>query len=584
MNGSPPPTPSPASAAHWTRWVPALRVVRGYRREWLGHDLLAGLVLTAVLIPVGMGYAQASGLPPIHGLYATVLPLLAYALFGPSRVLVLGPDSTLAAVIAAIILPLAAGSPGRALALAGALALLTAAFQVLLGLARLGMVADLLSKPIRLGFMNAIAFTVIISQLPGLLGARGVSGSIPDRVVALVAIVRDGLVSPTAVAFGLGSLVALLLLRRWRPRWPAVLLVVVAATALSALLLRHGDADLPLLGTVPRGLPLPAWPGIGWHDVVALAPGALIIALLSLADTSVLSRTLAARDGSRVDQNQEMVALGLANAAAGLFQGFPVSSSSSRTPVAEAAGARTQLTGVFGAAGIVAVLVLAPGLLQTMPIALLSAVVIVACLSFADPKGLWALRRQRRVEFLLALVCFAGVVLLGVLEGIGLGIGLSLMVLIWNTWHPYSAVLVRVDGRKGFHDALRHPTGRTVPGLVLFRWDAPLFFANAEVFRERALQALDEAPTPAVWLVVAADAMTDIDTTAAESLGELMAELRQRQVQLHLAGLKGPVRDRLFHYGLTPDLTEARFSPTVGAAVNLYRATHPVNWKDWDED
>ena len=278
-----------------------------------------------------------------------------------------------------------------------------------------------------------------------------------------------------------------------------------------------------------------------------------------------------------------MRALGLANIVTGLFQGFPVSSSASRTPVAESAGARSQAACLVGA-GVIAALLLAPGLLRQLPGALLAAVVIHACLSFADLHGMLALWRLRRMEFVLSLTSILGVAFVGVIEGIVITIVLALLVLVWNTWHPHFTTLVRVDGRKGFHDAQRHPDGRHVPGLVIFRWDAPLFFANAEIFRHQVLQAVAASPTPPVWLIVAADAISDIDITAAESLDHLHDELLQQGVALHFAGLKGPVKDRLAHYGLLVHFGADRFEPTVGSAVNRYRSEHAVDWRDWDEE
>ena len=569
------------------RWAPGLHGLLRYPRDWLGGDVVAGLVLSALLVPVGMGYAEASGLPAIHGLYATLLPLIVYALFGPSRVLVLGPDSTLSAVIAAVILPLAGGSPERAVGLAGLLALLSGGCLLLMGLARLGMMADLLSKPIRIGFMNAIALTVIVGQCPKLLGFSVPTDGLPARLHGLWQGLAGGQVQPVAAVVGLGSLALLLALRRWRPRWPAVLLVMALVmalvTALSAALDLGGRTGLAVLGPLPQGLPALALPPLDWADVQALLPGAAMIALLSFADTSVLSRAMALRSGQAVDQDQEMRALGLANIVTGLFQGFPISSSASRTPVAASAGARTQVTGLVAAAVIAGLLLAAPGLLRHLPGALLAAVVIYACLAFADVRGMAALWRLRRMEFGLSLSSFLGVAFVGVIEGIVITIVLALLVLVWNTWHPHFATLVRVDGRKGFHDAQRHPEGRHVPGLVIFRWDAPLFFANAEIFRHQVLQAVAASPTPALWLIVAADAINDIDITAAESLDRLHDELLQQGVALHFAGLKGPVKDRLAHYGLLAQIGADRFEPTVGSAVNRYRSEHPVAWRDWDE-
>ena len=584
MKTPPPPWPLPPPTGWW-RWAPGVHVLFNYQRDWLASDIVAGLVLSAILVPVGMGYAEAAGVPAIHGLYATIIPLLVYALLGPSRIMVLGPDSTLAAVIASLILPLSGGSVERAIALAGVLALMTGAFLLLIGFARLGVMADLFSKPIRLGFFNAIALTVIISQLPKLMGFSASVGGSLERLVAMVQGFLDGRGNPVAMAIGMGTLGLILGIRQARPQWPAVLIAVVVATGLSALLDLSATAGLDVIGPVPHGLPVPTWPLtlVTLSDLRVLAPGAAIIALLVFADSSVLSRLLAKRAGTRVQPDQELLALGSANLAAGLMQGFPISSSNSRTPVAASAGAQTQLANLVGAGVIALLLVLAPGLLKDMPQAALGAVVITACISFTDWPGMMALLRQRRVEFMLAVSSFLGVVFFGVIQGIAGAIALSLLVMVWNAWHPYHTVLVRVAGRKGYHDFSRHPEGRFVPGLVLFRWDQQLFFANAELFREALLHAVEQAPTPTRHVIVAAEPVNDIDVTAADMLAELDHELEARGIELQFAGLPGHVRDLIMRYGLSPRFDADHFHPTVGNAVNVYRGRHPVDWKDWDE-
>jgi high affinity sulfate transporter 1 len=567
----------------WQRWLPGLATLRSYQPAWFANDLVAGLVLSAVLVPVGMGYAEASGLPAIYGLYATIVPLIAYAVFGPSRIMVLGPDSTLAAIIAALILPMAAGSVERAIALAGMLAILSGFCSILIGLARLGLVADLISKPIRIGFLNAIALTVLVGQLPKIFGFSVNAHNLPERALLLAQGIRDGHTNPTALLIGTASLAIVLLTKHYRPQWPGILFAVVLATGVSAAYDLAGTAQVAVVGVLPQGLPAFKIPHVALVDVMQLMPGAVMISLLSFADTSVLSRSLAQRGGYQVNQNQEMLALGAANLASGLFQGFSISSSASRTPVAEAAGAKTQLTGLVGALAIALLLLFAPNMLQSLPSAALGAVVVAACLSFADLRGMWAMWRLRRVEFALSVVSFLGVAFVGVIEGIFITVALALLVLVWNAWHPYFAVLARVDGSKGFHDFSRHPEGRFVPGLVLFRWDAPLFFANAEVFREQVHRAAALATTPVQRVVVAADAITDVDITAADMLTTLYRELEQQGIELWFAGLKGPVKDRLRHYGTLAVIGEEIFAPTVGRAVNLYRDKYPVNWRDWDE-
>lgn len=565
------------------RWVPALATLRTYQRSWLGKDLVAGLVLTAVLVPVGMGYAEAAGLPAIYGLYATIVPLMAYAAFGPSRILVLGPDSSLAAIIAATIVPLAAGDPDRLVALAGMLALLTGALCILAGLARFGFVTDLLSKPIRLGYLNGIALTVLVGQLPKLLGFSASGDGLVRETISLVQGIAQGLTNWTAFAIGAACLVIIFVCKRWWPRVPGVLVAVVGATIVVGALNLATTAGVAVVGPLPPGLPSFQIPIVSLADLGTLAAGAIAITLVSFADTSVLSRTFALRGGYEVDENQEIIALGAANVAAGFFQGFSISSSSSRTPVAESAGAKTQLTGVVGALCIALLLIFAPNLLQNLPSAALGAVVIAACVSLVDVKGVVRLYRLRRSEFVYSIACFLSVALIGVIQGIFIAIGLALLAFIWRAWRPYDAVLGRVDGLKGYHDVTRHPDARRIPGLVLFRWDAPLFFANADIFHDHILRAVAEAPTPTRWVIVAAEPVTDIDVTAADMLSALDDELQRAGIELGFAEMKGPAKDRLKQYGLFHKFGDDLFFRTMGQAVDAYVETQQVAWVDWED-
>jgi len=565
------------------RWLPGVALLRTYDRAWLAKDVGAGLVLTAILVPAGMGYAAAAGLPVIYGLYATILPLVAYAAFGPSRILVLGPDSTLAALIAATILPLASGDPDRAVALAGMLAILAGSLCIVAGLARFGFITDLLSKPIRYGFLNGIALTVIVGQLPKVLGFSVSGTSLLQTSGALARGVLEGRINGTSCSIGAACLAVILGFKRWAPRIPGVLIAIVGATLAVSLFDLAARSGIAVTGPLPPGLPTFRIPDLGFEDIRSLAAGAAAIALVAFADTSVLSRTFALRDGHRVDGNQELVALGVANVAAGLFHGFAVSSSASRTPVAESAGAKTQLTNLVGALCIALLLVFAPALLANLPTAALGAVVIAACVSLVDIQGVVRLYHLRSSEFLLSIVCFVGVVLLGVVQGIFIAVAVALLAFIWRAWRPYDAVLGRVDGMKGYHDIARHPEARRIPGLVLFRWDAPLFFANAEIFHEHVLRAVAEAPTPTRWVVVAAEPVTDVDVTAADAVAELDRELHAAGMELCFAEMKGPVKDRLKRYGLFTELGTENFFPTIGQAVDRYLSRHQVEWKDWDE-
>lgn len=562
------------------RWLPGLATLTRYRSAWLGRDVAAGLVLTAILIPVGMGYAQAAGLPAITGLYATIVPLVAYALVGPSRILVLGPDSSLAPLIAAVVVPLGTGDPERTLALAGMLAILTGVLCAAAGLARVGFVTDLLSVPIRYGYLDGIALTVIVGQLPKLFGfSTDAEGLLPETW-AFVRGVLDGETVPAALAIGIVSLLVILVLRRAAPRIPGVLLAaLLGIAAVSAF----GLADrLSTVGVLPQGFPPFTVPSVRVSDLWDLALGAFGIALVALADTSVLSRTLAAREHRDIDPNQELLALGVANAAAGLFQGFSISASASRTPVAVSVGARTQLAPLVGALAIALMLLFAPGLVRNLPQAALAAIVIAAATTLIEFRAALRLFRIRRSEFFLFLGSFLAVALLGVLRGIFVAILLALGNFIRRAWRPHDAVLGRVDDLKGYHDLDRFPRARTIPGLLLYRFDAPLFFANGATFRRRLLELLAADPELR-WIVVAAEAMTDVDVTAGSVLRELLSELEAAGVVLAFAELKDPVRDRLRRYGLEERIGEDRFFPTLGTAVDAYLRTTGTAWVDWEE-
>jgi len=557
-------------------------MLRSYRLEWLRHDVAAGLVLTTMLVPVGVAYAQASGVPGIYGLYATIVPLLAYALFGPSRILVLGPDSALAAVILAVVLPLSAGDPQRAIVLASAMAIVSGILCVAAGVARLGFVTELLSKPIRYGYMNGIALTVILSQVPKLLGFF-VSADGPLRQAwATVDGVLAGRTNGVALAVGAGTLAAILLLQR-RPRVPAILIAVVAATLVVAGFDLASRAGMTVLGALPQGLPTFSLPLIDPDDVVSVLVGGFAVAVVSFADTSVLSRAYAARMRVQVDPNQEMVGLGAANLAAGLFQGIPISSSASRTPVAEAAGARTQLTGVVGALAIAVLLVAAPQLLAPVPSTALAAVVIAAAIGLIEVTDLRRIYRIQRWEFWLSMICLAGVATFGAVPGIGIAIVIAVIEFLWDGWRPHSAVLGRVEHLKGYHDIGRYPQASRIPGLVLFRWDAPLFFANAELFHNRVRAAVASSPTAVQCVVVAAEPVTSVDVTAADHLVDLVDTLRADGIALWFAEMKDPVKDKLKRFGLFARFGADTFHPTLGEAVRAYLRAYPVQWVDWED-
>jgi high affinity sulfate transporter 1 len=559
--------------------VPGLRTLATYQAPWLRRDVVAGLVLTALLVPQGMAYAELAGLPPITGLYTSILCLVAYALFGPSKILVLGPDSSLGPMIAATIIPLvgAQGDPERAVALASALALLVGAINAAAGLAHLGFVADLISKPTIIGYMNGLAVTILVGQLPKLFGFSVDGDGFRAELTGFVRGVADGDTVGASLAIGVCGLVLILALQRWWPRLPGVLIAVVLSIA-AADLLDLADHGVSLVGVLPQGFPPFTLPHIELGDLGLLVGGALGIALVSVTDTISTASSFAARHDEEVDGQREMIGIGAANIAAGFFQGFPVSTSGSRTAVAEQAGAKTQVTGLVGAGAIVAILLFFPGLLRNLPQPTLAAVVITASLSLADLPATLRLRRIRRSEFLLSTAAFLGVVLLGVLPGIAIAVALSIGNVFRRAWWPYMTVLGRPRGLAGYHDVHSYPDAARLAGCVIFRFDAPLFFANARTFRDQ-VRALARTSPPPLWIVVAAEPLTDVDTTAADMLRDLVETLAAEGVSLVFAEMKDPVRRKLDRYELTGTIDPRHFFPTITQAVKAFQRETGADWE-----
>jgi high affinity sulfate transporter 1 len=562
------------------RAVPGVALLRSYRLSWLRKDLVAGLVVTTLLVPQGMAYAELAGLPPITGLYTTILALVGYALFGPSRVLVLGPDSSLGPMIAATVLPLVAAGddPGRAVAYASVLALMVGVITVLAGVFRLGFVADLLSKPTQIGYMNGLALTILVGQLPKLFGFSVSADNLVGEIVGFVEGVAEGKTVGAALTVGVGCLVLILVLGRVSPQLPGVLAAVLLAIA-AVSLFDLTSKGVAVVGPMPEGFPPLTLPSVPLEDLALLLAGALGISLVSLTDTISTSSVFAARTGAEVDGNREMIGVGAASIAAGLFQGFPVSTSGSRTAVAFQSGSKTQVTGLIGAGAIVAMLLLAPGILRNLPQPALAAVVIAASMSLADIRGLRRLRRQRAEDFLLAVAAFLGVALLGVLPGIAMAVGLSIINVFRRAWWPYQAVLGRAAGLPGYHDTGFHPTVEHLPGLVIYRFDAPLLFANARTFRDQVRHLVEADPRPR-WVVVAAEPITDVDTTAADTLEELVTELSETGTRLVFAELKDAVRGKMKQYDLADTLGPDHFYPTVRVAVEAYQEQTGEQWTD----
>ncbi|WP_371407390.1 sulfate permease [Kribbella sp. NBC_00662] len=563
----------------WRAYVPGAELAGSYQRSWLPKDVVAGLVLSALLVPQGMAYAQLAGLPPVTGLYTSILCLLGYAVFGPSKVLVLGPDSSLGPMIAATLAPLllANGDPARAIALASMLALMVGVVMVVAGLARFGFVADLLSKPTQIGYLNGLALTIVVGQLAKLFGFSIDADGLLAELKAFVSGLADGEANTTAAIIGVLSLAGIVLLNRFLPKLPSVLIVVVlAAVVVGAFDLQSHGVDT--VGVLPEGFPPFTVPHVAWDDVPPLFVGALAIAVVALADTMSTASAFAARRGERVRGNQEMIGIGTANLAAGLFQGFPVSTSGSRTAVAEQAGSKSQVTGVVGAATITAVLLFATGVMQYVPQPTLGAIVIAAALSLADIAGTRRLWKQRKTEFWLSIAALLGVALLGVLPGILIAIALSILNVFRRTWWPHETELGRVAGIPGLHDTESYPDADLLPGLVVYRFDAPLIFANARMFGDKVRELAEEDPG-LQWIIVAAEPITDVDTTASDMLQELDEWLNERGISLVFAEMKDPVREKIERYELTRTIDPRHFLPTVDEAVAEYVRQTGATWR-----
>lgn len=549
------------------RWVPGVRLIADYQLGWLRFDLVAGVVLAAILVPQGMAYAELAGLPAVTGLYTTIACLVAYAAFGPSKVLVLGPDSSVSPLILASITPLlVAGDPGSAIVLAGMLAVMVGLIEIGLGVAKLGFVADLLSVEVRVGYLNGLAITIIVGQLPKLFGFSTDSDGFVDEVRAFIAALDD--TNRATLLTGLAVLAVLLLLPRFSTRVPAVLVAVVGVTVVSAVF-DLASSGVSTVGSLPDGFPTPQLPWTSASDAVALAIGAVGITMVSLTDTIATASSFATRHGDEVDADAEMVAVGASNVAAGVFQGFAVSVSGSRTAVADQSGARTQLTGVVGAALVTLLLVVFNGLLADLPDTALGAVVIAAATSLMDVPALVRFAAVRRSALVISLVATAGVILFGVLQGIVVAIVLAILLFFRRNWWPRGEVLRRVPEVGGWHSEQLYSDGEQEPGMVVFRWEAPLFFANSGQFRDQ-VRALVRERSPS-YVVLQCEAITDIDVTAAEVLRDLDEELNARGVHLAFVELRDRLRHLVVRYGLDSTLDREHFYAGIEVAIEDLR-------------
>jgi high affinity sulfate transporter 1 len=548
-----------------SRLVPGLAVAAGYRRSWVRGDGLAGLTVAAYLVPQVMAYATLAGLPPVAGLWAILPALAAYALLGSSRQLSVGPESTTALMTAVAVAPLAGGDPVRYAALAAALAVLVGLLCLIAWVVRLGFVADLLSKPILVGYMAGVALVMMVGQLSKLTGVSVSGEAFYEQVASFIGNV-DRIDLGTALFAA--AVLAFLFGVQWRfPALPVPLLAVLLATA--AVVAFDLDArGIDTVGAVPAGLPRPDLPNLA--DLRSLLLPALGILLVGYTDNILTARAFAARGGYEVDANQELLALGAANVGAGLLRGFPVSSSGSRTALGASAGSRTQAHSVVALICVLATLLFLGPLLSRFPMAALGAIVVYAAVRLIDLPGFRRLAAFRRSELALALATLVGVLVFNILYGVLLAVAMSVAEMLYRVARPHDGILGRVPGLAGMHDVDDHPQAQTIPGLVVYRYDSPLFFANAEDFRRRALAAVDRADAPVSWFLLNAEANVEVDITALDAVEALRAELQRRGVVFALARVKQDLRDELDAHGLAASVGADRIFPTLPTAVAAY--------------
>ena len=550
------------------RVMPGLQVARTYQWRWLRADVFAGLTIFALLVPQGMAYGELAGVTPVAGLYTAIGALIAAAVFGSSRRLMFGPESSSALLVAATVAPLAVGGgPARFASLAALLALLVGCIALAASLARLGFLADFVSRPILLGYIAGVSLIMITGQLGKLFGIPVTGDTFFQMSGELLT--HLGQTHALTLGIGLTLLAFLLLLRRFAPQVPGGIIVVAVMTVISALfhLEREG---MSVVGAIPSGLPGASLPQPGFADVWHLLPSALMLTLIMFTDAVLTERTFAQKHGEKVDANRELIGLGAANLAAGLLQGFPAAASQSRTAVNEAAGGKTPLVGIVAAALLVVFLLWFTHLLAGLPQVALASIIIAAALNLIEVRPILKVYRVRRVEFFLAVIALLGVLSIGILPGILVAVALALLVVIHRISRPHDAVLGSIEGVDGYHDIEGHTNSETMPGLIAYRFDAPLFFANADYFLSQVRELVASAETPVAWLMIDAEGMVDIDVTALEALDTLQRELAQQEILLAIARAHHPLEEMLKRAGLLERIGPEHLYPTVRTAVQAY--------------
>lgn len=568
--------------AGWvTQVVPGLANFRGYPRTAVRGDVLGGLTVSAYLVPQALAYATLAGLAPVAGLWAALPPLVIYAFLGSSRQLSIGPESTTALMTAAVLVPVVGSAdPGRYAAHAATLALLVGVICVVAGLLRLGFLANLLSRPVLVGYLAGIAAMMVASQLGRLTGVTVSGDSVIEQVRTFVTVVPE-LHWPT-VALSAAVLAVIFALDSRAPRLPGPLIGILAATAAVALFAgsRNGADVVDVVGAIPAGLPVPDWPALSGEMLGDLAVPALGIAVVAFSDNVLTARAFASRRGEDIDPHAELRALGVCNLVAGIFRGFPISSSGSRTALADAAGARTQVYSLVVLGVLATALVFGGGVMAAIPSAALGALVVFAATKLVDVAEFGRLARFRRSELVIALATTAAVVVFGVLNGVLVAIGLSVADLLRRLAHAHDSVQGLVPGLPGMHDVDDYPAATVVPGLLVYRYDAPLFFANAADFRRRALAAIEDSPRPVRWFLLNAESNVEVDLTALDALEQLRTECERRGIVFAMARVKQDLRDALAAAGLLDRIGPDLIFMTLPTAVEAYRQAHPDGERD----
>ena len=558
--------------------IPGIRVARSYERRWLFADLFAGVTIFAMLVPQGIAYAQLAGVTPVAGLYTAIGAILGYALFGSSQRLMIGPESTTALMVATAVAPVATGvDPARFALLVTLMALLVGVITLVAGLARFGFLADFVSKPILIGYITGVAIIMIVSQLGKLFGVAIQNENFILQIVELFT--HLGQTRILTLVIGLVLLVFLLVLRRFAPRVPGGLIVVVVMTIISALL--HLDTyGVAVVGPITPGLPKPGLPDVSLIDVWNFLPPSLILTLIVFTDAVLTARAFADKRGEKINANRELIGLAASNIISGLFQGFPAGASQSRTAVDDTSGGKTQLVGIVAAALLVAFLLWFTHSLESLPQMVLAVIIIAAAISLIEVKPLQQVYRVRPIEFFLAMVTLIGVLIIGVMAGILVAVLLALIVVIGRISRPHDAVLGAVKGVDGYQDIEAYANSETEPGLIVYRFDAPLFFANADYFLTQVQELIDEAIPSIEWLLIDAEAIVDIDVTAVEALSKLQSELESKGVIMAIARASQPLQEILQRAGLTEKIGFAHFFPTVRTGVQAFRTTRRLDRRE----